>query len=458
MKKMFTFVAMLLGMSAIAMADPTAAPAAPTYPANQVKAVYSATYSADCNFGEWGSGTMLTQTEFGKKYVTTNLGYFGLEFTGLNCSKMESLHADVWSDADMSMRFVPIHGGTEVGVTKQIKGGTWNAIDIALSEFAGVTNWTNVYQIKIDNVPNQTFWLNNVYFYTTQAPEADTEAPKDFTASLVSASYFSATVKAQATDNSGVVIFQVMNGENKIADKTAVSGVETTFSFAGLTANTEYNLTIVATDEAGNKAAQTVALTVKTLAAPAAAPQPARPAADVLSVYSDAYPVAEGIGRYVGSWGQSTIETEGELAEGDKALLYTTCNYLGWEGVKVDATNYTQMHMDIYVEAAGTIKFTPIWTGGEALKTINLVAGWNAIDFDLVKDFAGIKLTEIFQLKWADMPATCWMDNVYFYNAGTSTTINVTTTPEQMRKTIENGQLVIIRDGVRYNALGAQIQ
>lgn len=456
MKKMFTFVAMLLGMSAIAMADPTVAPAAPTYPANQVKAVYSATYSADCNFGEWGSGTTLTQTEFGKKYVTTQLGYFGLEFTGLNCSKMESFHADVWSDADMSMRFVPIHGGAEVGVVKQIKGGEWNAIDIALSEFAGVTNWTNVFQIKIDNAGNQTFWLNNIYFYTTKAPDADTEAPKDFTASLVSASYFSATVKAQATDNSGVVIFQVMNGETKIADKTAVSGTETTFTVAGLMANTEYNLTIVATDEAGNKAAETVALTVKTLAAPAAAPAPAQPAADVLSVYSDAYPVAEGVGRYMGGWGQSTVETEGELAAGDKALLYTTCNYLGWEGVKVDATNYTQMHLDIYVEAAGTIKFTPIW-GGEALKTINLVAGWNAIDLDLVKDFAGINLANIYQLKWADMPATCWMDNIYFYK-GVESALSNTTMAEQAQKMMVNGQLVIIRNGVRYSAQGQVIE
>lgn len=456
MKKMFTFVVLLLGMSAVAMADPTAAPAAPTYPADQVKAVYSATYNADCNFGEWGSGTTLTQTEYGKKYVTTNLGYFGLEFTGLNCSKMESLHADVWSDADMSMRFVPIHGGAEVGVTKQIKGGKWNAIDIALSEFVGVTNWTNVYQIKIDNVGNQTFWLNNIYFYTTQAPDADTEAPTGLTASLVSASYFSATIKAKANDNSGVVIFQVMDGENKIADKTAVSGTETTFSFAGLKADTEYNLTVVATDEAGNKAAQTVALTVKTLAAPAAAPVPTAAAANVLSIYSDAYPVATGVGRYVGSWGQSTVETEGELAEGNKALLYTTANYLGWEGVKVDATNYTQMHMDIYVEAAGTIKFTPIW-GGEALKAINLVAGWNAIDFDLVRDFAGINLANIYQLKWVDMPATCWMDNVYFYK-NVESALGNTTVAEQAEKMMINGQLVIIRNGIRYSAQGQVIE
>lgn len=457
MKKMFTFVAaMLLGMSAVAMADPTAAPAAPTYPADQVKAVYSATYSADCNFGEWGSGTTLTPTEYGKKYVTTNLGYFGLEFTGLNCSKMESFHADVWSDADMSMRLVPIHGGAEVGVTKQIKGGEWNAIDIALSEFVGVTNWTNVYQIKIDNVGNQTFWLNNIYFYTTQAPDADTEAPTGLTASLVSASYFSATIKAKANDNSGIVVFQVMNGETKMADKTAVSGTETTFAVPGLKADTEYNLTIVATDEAGNKAAETVALAVRTLAAPAAAPVPTAAAANVLSLYSDAYPVAEGIGRYMGSWGQSTVETEGELATGNKALLYTTANYLGWEGVKVDATNYTQMHMDIYVEAAGTIKFSPIW-GGEALKTINLVAGWNAIDLDLVKDFAGINLANIYQLKWADMPATCWMDNVYFYK-NVESALGNTTVAEQAEKKMINGQLVIIRNGIRYSAQGQVIE
>lgn len=456
MKKMFTFVALLLGMSAVAMADPTAAPAAPTYPADQVKAVYSATYSADCNFGEWGSGTTLTQTEYGKKYVTTNLGYFGLEFTGLNCSKMESLHADVWSDADMSMRFVPIHGGAEVGVTKQIKGGEWNAIDIALSEFAGVTNWTNVFQIKIDNVGNQTFWLNNIYFYTTQAPDADTEAPTGLTASLVSASYFSATIKAKANDNSGIVVFQVMNGETKMVDKTAVSGTETTFAVPGLKADTEYNLTIVATDEAGNKAAETVALAVRTLAAPAAAPVPTAAAANVLSLYSDAYPVAEGVGRYMGSWGQSTVETEGELATGNKALLYTTANYLGWEGVKVDATNYPQMHMDIYVEAAGTIKFTPIW-GGEALKTINLVAGWNAIDLDLVKDFAGINLANIYQLKWADMPATCWMDNVYFYK-NVESALGNTTVAEQAQKMMINGQLVIIRNGIRYSAQGQVIE
>ena len=152
---------------------PDAAPAEPTLQGYQVKAVYSAKYSADFNFGEWGSGTQYKQEEFGKKYATTNLGYFGMEFTGMDCSEMEALHLDAWIAADASIRVVPIHGGTEVGVTVELKGQQWNSIDIALSKFEGVTNWSNVYQIKIDNAANLTFWLNNVYFYTTQTKTID---------------------------------------------------------------------------------------------------------------------------------------------------------------------------------------------------------------------------------------------------------------------------------------------
>ena len=164
----------------LVFADPTAAPTAPTWPANQVKAVYSAKYSADCNFGEWGSGTIYTQETYGKKYVVGNVGpgYFGLEFESLNCSQMQKLHLDVWIATAASIRVVPIHGGAEVGVTKNLTGGQWNSVEIALSEFEGVTNWANVYQIKIDNAKDLTFWLNNIYFYTTVAPAADTEADR----------------------------------------------------------------------------------------------------------------------------------------------------------------------------------------------------------------------------------------------------------------------------------------
>lgn len=457
MKKLFFSLACLLAVSVAAVAEPSAAPAVPAYKANQVKAVYAETYGADCGFGEWGSGTQFTQDTYGKKFVTGPLGYFGLTFedNALNCSAMESLHLDVWSDADMSLRIVPIHGGAEVGITKNIKAGEWNAIDIALAEFTGVTNWTNVFQIKIDNVPSRTFWVNNVYFYTSQAVDDDTQAPTDVTASLVSAEYFTANIKAQATDNSGAVVFDVLDGETLLATKNAASAVETAITVTGLKANTTYALSVVAKDETGNAAAA-VTIDVTTKAAPAPAPAPDVEAANVISVYSDAYEAAT---RFIiGNWEQPTKAVEGELTEGEKAYYMYHATYIGWElqGTPLDITGYTAVHMDIYPLEGTSVKFSPIW-GGESLQTVALVANqWNAVDIPLSR-YPGMVYNNIYQLKWDGMPATMFLDNVYFYKE-VSDGISTPAVETSIAKFIENGHLVIIRDGVRYNALGQVIE
>ena len=191
---------------------------------------------------------------------------------------------------------------------------------------------------------------------------------------------------------------------------------------------------------------------------PAAAPAPTRDAAQVFSIYSDVYTTT--VTRGMGSWGQTTREEEVQLAEGDKAFYYSTCNYLGWElngnTTIGDLTAYPMLHMDVYVAEAGSIGFTPIW-GGEAEKAYALQPGWNALDINLTADFVGINLANIFQLKWANMPATCYIDNVYFYNPNTTAVDNITIENRASKK-IENGQLLIIRNGKAYNALGAKVK
>lgn len=110
--------------------------------------------------------------------------------------------------------------------------------------------------------------------------------------------------------------------------------------------------------------------------------------------------------------------------------------------------------MDIYVAEAGSIQFTPIW-GSELLQTYTLAAGWNALDIDMVKAFTGIDLTNIIQVKFANMPATCFIDNIYFYEPEEQTAIvNIYEDTVKTEKVIENGQLIIIREGARYNAMG----
>lgn len=191
---------------------------------------------------------------------------------------------------------------------------------------------------------------------------------------------------------------------------------------------------------------------------PAAAPAPTLPAEQVFSIYSDAY--TSTITRMTGSWSQTTREEEVQLAEGDKAFYYTTCNYLGWEfnGSTTigDMTKYPKIHMDIYVAEGGTIGFTPIW-GSEAEKSYTLKAGWNALDLDLATEFPGINLANIYQIKWGAMPATCYIDNVYFYGSSTTATDNVTIKNRAM-KVVENGQLFIIRNGVKFDITGRVVR
>ena len=442
---------------------PSALPVAPTYPANQVKAVYSATYNADCNFGEWDSGTQYTQDTYGKKYVTIAGGYFGLVDFALNCSNMEALHLDVWTADDMTFRVVPIHGAAEVGVTISLKGQQWNSVDIQLSEFVGVLNWTNVFQIKIDNASNRTFWLNNIYFYTTQVPDKDEDAPTAVTATATP-SYFSVTIHAQATDNSGAVVYEVKNGEDVLASRTGVSAENTDIVVSNLTPNTDYNLTLVAKDESAN-AAEPVSIAVKTLEAPAPAPAPKHAEENVYSIYSNAY--TSPVYFIIGGWGQATVATEGNLAAEDKAYLLQNTNYLGWEinnNQPIDVSAYNKVHLDVYALAGGSLQFTPISlatpNNKENVQTLTLKEGWNQFDIDCAT-FTGVEFDKIIQVKFAEGGnATYFIDNVYFHKVAPTdpTGVENNMLDNRSMKVIENGRLFIIRNGVTYDVTGRVVR
>ena len=407
-------------VAATPVAGPTAAPADPTYPANQVKAVYSATYDADCNFGEWGSGTVYAQEAYGKHYTTTGLGYFGLEFNGLNCSKMEALHMDIWSDEEISIHIVPIYGGTpEYGVTKTIAAGQWNALDILLTEgdWANVTNWSNVYQIKIDNASNASFWVNNVYFYTTQAPAADTEAPTAFTAALASASYFSAVINAQATDNSDEVIFVVMNGELQVASVGAVSGAATAITVPNLVAGNAYNFTVIAKDPSGNMT-EGIAVAATTLAAPAPAAVPTYAANKVISLYSDVY---EDIAWNYQDWWSGAALSAGALSENSNALLFTPTGAaggcFGLAFAATDITAYTSVEMDVYPTTEGAkLVWKPIDDQFETQEATLVANQWNHVVFDIT----GNTKTALEQLGFYNndqMGGAYFVQNVLIVNA-----------------------------------------
>ena len=407
-------------------AKPTSAPTPPTHDAKQVKSVFSDVYGSTFSAMEgWGQATQFEELNFNGDYVRyyTNLNYLGWA-TGspINASVMEKLHLDIWAAEDATIMIVPIYGGRGLDTDDQktktvtLEGQKWNSIELTLAtDFAGL-NLSSIFQFKFAE-PQGTdiFAIDNVYFYTTQV-SSDVTPPANLTVTAVP-SFTTAVINCQATDESGSISYKVYLGAELKGTGSANSGETAKISVTNLQAGSEFTMTVIATDVYGNEAAEPVNVTFTTLAYPVPAPTPIWKAENVFSIYSDAYTTT--VNRAFGwGWGASTVEAEVELAARDKALQYTTSNYAGWElngNTSIgDLKEYPYLHMDIYVENDGSIQFTPIWAA-EALKTYTLKAGWNSIDIDLTAEFAGINLANIYQLKWAAMPATCFIDNVYFY-------------------------------------------
>ncbi|MGN1247557.1 MAG: Ig domain-containing protein, partial [Paludibacteraceae bacterium] len=417
--------------------EPAAAPAAPTYPANQVKAIYSATYDADCNFGEWESGTTYVQDTYGKKFVTTDAGYFGLVDFALNCAAMETFHADVWVENNCSMRFVPITGQAEQGVTKDLVGGQWNSIEIALNEgaWANTTNWTNVYQLKIDNAKNLTFWMNNIYFYTTSVVDAEKPVMSAATVSLESASFTSAVLTVTgATDNVGVIRYLVKNGETEVGKFVPA---DDKITVTGLPANTSLTLSVFAMDAADNVSDdyKEVAVTTPDYPAPAAAPNLTNKT--VLAIYADGIDLAVAHDFNLNTWGGAKYDLVEK--DGQNYILYNAAtNWTAWGvdndgadaivgkdeckgtkgGVNVSAMEY--LHVDVWTDASCPsfeVFVNDSKLGGQALEG----EGWHSVDLPLlaypanpVNDWG---LDNVNWMKFVGWNGVKYvgLDNVYFW-------------------------------------------
>lgn len=399
---------------------PQAACAAPTWPANQVKAMYSPTYDADCGFGDWGGGPVYNQEEFGKKYILGDWGFFGMVDFSLNCLMMEKLHYDIWIENDATIRFVPIWGGAEQGITKSLTGQQWNSIDIDMSDYTGVTDWSNIYQMKIDQAYNLTFWVANAYFYRETAI-VDTEAPTAFTASVAEVGFYSVKVTAQASDNSGAVNFAVKNGDEVLATGAAVTATSTTITINNLASGTTYNLSVVAYDDANNTTSP-IALNATTKFVPAPI-VPDFNAKDVLPVFTDAMAcVVSGI--HSGGWGETTQYEWLQIAPNDKVFYAQNFNFAGWHswgGGDIDASEMDFLHVDIYSTGMTQVSVTPISHDPtrEGDYAVSLTPNaWTSVDIPLSAYAAyNIEWNKIFQFKFMGAVGgnELMIDNVYFF-------------------------------------------
>jgi hypothetical protein len=166
-----------------------------------------------------------------------------------------------------------------------------------------------------------------------------------------------------------------------------------------------------------------VAFTVITAPTTAAA-TPTALAANVISIYSDAYTQTTGVNLNPG-WGQTTAVTEVQVA-GNATEKYATLNYQGIDfvGHAIDVSGMSKLHIDVWTPDVTTLKVSLIATtgGGENAVTLTpTLAGWNSFDIDLAGYTVPDK-TRIDQIKIEGSPAggTLFFDNLYFWKAATA--------------------------------------
>ena len=262
-----------------AFAQPTtSAPTPPELAKSKVISIYSDAYaSTGFDFGVWGSGSTYALEKIGgtdnvAKFTTTDLGYFGWQFGKVNTAAMDKLHVDVYGDAAFSVRVVPITGGAEVGQTIEVSAGKWTSVDLDTKVFAdGGANLANVYQIKFDNVKSQTFYIDNVYFWSTST-DVDTEAPAWVSDPTVAANSTSATISVNANDNvSTTLTYEVSKAADFATSEATVNGKAneaTEIALKGLSPKTDYTYYVRVKDMAGNDGAvKTVTFTTTAQAA-----------------------------------------------------------------------------------------------------------------------------------------------------------------------------------------------
>ncbi|MBP3767900.1 MAG: Ig-like domain-containing protein [Prevotella sp.] len=411
-------------IKAVNVSAPTANPTEPADLAANVIAVYSAKYNKGINDSNptWGVGggapnplyTSIEEVVIANDHKVVHVkgaGFNSRTAGGVGISSdYTKIHVALYPFTATTAKIFGDNAYGNALTVEDLVPGQWNYVEI--DNTGSQPNY-----MLVELVGETEFYLD--HFYLAKPAADDSEAPTLETAELVSAGIGCATLKLKATDDKSAQVTYVINDGTKDYTTKGDNGTEITYTIGGLAFGQAYTLSIVAQDDNENKsAAQQVGVTTLALAA---APVPTQAAADVISIYSNAY---TGTGYAYGGWGQSTVVTD-QKAENDDVLQLTNYNYLGFElSTQLDLSNMEYVHIDVLPLQNMSLGITPIMNGGTPTENSTsvgtLVPGqWNSCDIklsDLALDYANAKA---FQLKLDKGTGTeiVYIDNIYFWKS-----------------------------------------
>lgn len=177
------------------------------------------------------------------------------------------------------------------------------------------------------------------------------------------------------------------------------------------------------------------------------APTPSQLAANVISVYSNAYTnIAT---NYNPGWGQSgTVNTafEAVAGSGNTIMVYSNFNYQGTDVATTNAAAMEYLHIDIWTSTATNVKVSPINNGSgasEFLVNVPLVnGGWSSVDLPK-SAFTGMTWDSVFQMKFdgqgGTTPSTIYLDNIYFWKTAVNPASDATLSDLKVNGTTVTG-------------------
>ena len=216
-----------------------------------------------------------------------------------------------------------------------ITNGQWISVDIPMTNYASL-DLTQAIQFK--TVGNGTVWVDNLYFW-----KAPTVAGSDVTLSDL-------TVDGSTVAGFGAGLTSY--GVELPSGTTTVPTVAATTTDAGASAVVTAAASIPGTTSIAVTAADGVSTSTITVSftidptPTVAAPTPSQDAADVISVYSDAY-TAIGNVDVNPAWSQATVVTGIDIA-GNNTLEYANLNYQGTTFDSTDVSAMDNLHVDVY--------------------------------------------------------------------------------------------------------------
>ena len=301
------------------------------------------------------------------------------------------------------------------------------------------TGWTATNNVLTNDIDRGS------YFLLDPGDPSDIIVSAVYDLSAYSSAEFSLDVATfgSGDNNSATIEFSYDGGTTYTQSETSAVATSSSYIDGGTFAVTPsaqvvIKLTNTGVSGKGNRLRNLVLTGLSSPTAPTTnAPTPeARDAADVISIYSDAYS-SIAVSNFNPWWGQSgSVDAAYDpTGEGTNTVLaYTNFNYQGTDFGAQDASAMEYLHVDVWTATAGAVlKVTPINNGtgtAEVFADVALVnGGWSSVDIPKAS-FAGMTWDSVFQLKFDGQagtnPSDVYIDNIYFWKEPTAAGTDVT--------------------------------